>query len=128
MPRKLKISPDELRYYILQNAGKKTLYAMSIELEIQQGTISNYASDMGVSLHVVEKIEKREKLREMIRDHGHEFTAKEVSDTLEIPVNTVRYNAWQMGIVLKRDAANPVHLPKLNGNYFNPHMHENWLV
>lgn len=130
MPRPLGMKPDELKYYILQNAGNKTRYQMHVETEVNELTISKYASLMGVSLVVTEKIEKREKLRNAIREQYDQFTAKQFADQLKMPVNTVRYHAWSMGIVLKRDTANPVPIPaiKHKEKLFNPHLYENWIV
>jgi hypothetical protein len=128
MPKPLSMAPDELRNYILQNAGKKSVHAMHKEIGVNTLTIIKYASEMQVSIAMDEKIARQEKLKETIRELQYTHTARQIGAMLNVPKATVAYRAWVMGIKLKREDHNTEPVVQTHSRFFNPHAMENWLI
>lgn len=128
MPRHLAMPADELRQYIIDNAGKKNVYRMSMETGVASGTITDKASQMQVSLAMVDAKERCEKLKEAITLYHSTHTAREIATMLDIPKSTVSYRAWIMRITLRKEREpRPAVQVKSNG-MFNYKERENWLV
>lgn len=131
MARKLSMEPDQLRNYIFQNVGKKTVYEMHLETDINANTIRDYAYDMGLSIEVEEKKNRRERLTEAIVLNHETKTAAEIAKEVGCPRATVYYRAWKMGINLRAED-NPVpsviNVKVSRQKFFNERLRENWLI
>lgn len=130
MPRPLSMASDDLKQYILKNAGKETPYQMSVYTGVSAGTIIRHAYKLGVSLELVCRKEQREKIKEYVIQFHETKTASEIADMLGVPRATVYYRGWKMGLTFKKEltpiSAEPV--ASTQQRFFNVKSRSNWLV
>lgn len=129
MPRRLSMAPGELRNYILQNEGKKTLYQMHKETGINTLTILKYAGEMNVDVRMDDKDDEYARIENCILDNP-KLAASEIAALLGVSVGKVSYRARRLGIDIKTAPLKAVPKVRIEppGNLFNVFSRDNWLV
>lgn len=124
------IKENHIHAYIRLWAGKKTIYQIAQDLNINYGTVSRYAWLMGVSLACKQRTDKRKKLIAIITEHHATHTASECAKMAGVIIGTVYYRAWLMKVQFKptlKQSSRRQPVKAVQG-MFNESIHENWLV
>jgi predicted transcriptional regulator len=112
---------------IMKYAGKISQKDIADLCDVVPSTISKYASNMGVSLEVEERVERMEMIEEFVRNNHFKMTAREISDHLEVPAGTIYCTGRILGLKFKSS-----HQPALvviqSKQFFNVHAKQNWLI
>lgn len=127
---KRKYNRQEVDNSIRQYAGVKSCTNIADMCGVVTSTVSNYARMMGLSLVIIEKVEKRKVAEEFIKENYSSVTCAEAATRLDLKPQVAHYYAEELGLRFKSGRKEKYRTEKIQQRegIFNVMAKSNWLL